>query len=230
MPQGPRHRPNPTLPIIRRMPIRKNAGRALPTAAILIAAFAGGLGLWLGARVFNPPAPVMTALTAYPAPRDIAEFSLTRASGQLLTRNDFKGHWSLVFFGFTHCPDICPGTLGTLKQVHAGLKAAQVGDRVSVYFISVDPQRDTPEVLGKYTGFFSPDFIAATGNDEELTRLIRSLGLLYARPDNGKGGYDVEHSGRIATLNPQGQLVGVFTPPFDVAAITADLQALAKTP
>lgn len=209
------------------MNTRHNSGRVLPTAVILLAAFAAGLGLWLGNQYFGRHEAATQALTRYPSPRALADFRLERSDGKPLTTADFKGQWNLVFFGFTHCPDICPSTLGVLKQVRATLGQAGAAERVRIHFISVDPQRDKPEVLGRYAGFYDPGFVAATGSDEELTRLTRSMGQLYTRttPD-AAGNYSVDHSASIVLVDPQGQLAGLFRPPLDAAAISGDLLSL----
>ncbi|WP_257386129.1 SCO family protein [Tahibacter caeni] len=210
------------------MNTRHNLGRALPTALILVAAFAAGLGLWLLTQPFGAAGPDMKALTRYPAPRAVAEFQLVRSDGKPLTRADLQGHWSLFFFGFTNCPDICPNTLSVLKQVRAQLARAGAADKVAIHFVSVDPQRDQPEVLGRYAAFYDPGFVAATGSDEELTRLTRSLGALYVREPAKDGQYSVDHSASIAVIDPQARLVGLFRPPLDAAAIGADLLTLAN--
>jgi len=210
------------------MPRRHNLGRALPTATILLAALAAGLGLWLGLGRFGAPAPPnLQAALLYPAPRTVPEFHLTRADGAPLTNADWQGRWTLVFFGFTHCPDVCPTTLGTLKQVWTRLAPAQ-RERLRVDFVSVDPQRDTPEQLGRYVAFFSPDFIAATGSDTELTALTRALGLLYVRVPGENGDYSVDHSAQVILIDPQGRLVGLFRPPLDAGRIAADLAQLTR--
>lgn len=207
-----------------------NSGRTLPTYLILIAAFAAGLGLWLGSRYFGvDTAQPLQAITSFPAPRAVVDFQLTRSDGKPLARNDFKGHWNLVFFGFTNCPDICPNTLGVLKQVRAELAKAGAADKVQVHFISVDPQRDQPETLGRYSAFYDPGFIAATGSDEELTRLTRSLGLVYARTPAEGGNYSVDHSAAIVLIDPQAQQTGLIRPPLNPAAISADLLTLLGT-
>lgn len=211
------------------MNTRHNSGRTLPTTLILVVAFAAGLGLWLLSQQFTNREPATLALTRYPAPRAIADFRLTRSDAKPLTQADLQGQWNLVFFGFTNCPDICPNTLGVLKQVRARLAQAGVADRVRVHFISVDPQRDQPDTLGRYAAFYDPAFVAATGNDEELTRLTRSLGVMYTREPAKDGQYTVDHSASIALVDPQARLVGLFRPPLDAAAIGADLLTLVNT-
>jgi protein SCO1/2 len=210
-----------------RMNTRHNPGRAIPTALIVVAAFAAGLGLWPGMRTFSPATPAMKAATLYPAPRAIADFSLTRADGKPLMREDWKGRWTVAFFGFTNCPDVCPTTLAVMKDVHAKLAAQGAADKVQFHFISVDPDRDTPEQLARYVKFFSPDFVGATGKDDVLTPLTRSLGLLYTRTPTGNGDYSVDHSASIVIVAPDAQLVGLFRPPFEAGPIADDLLTLA---
>lgn len=210
------------------MSTRYNAfGRTLPTFAILIAAFAAGMGLWLGSRLLAPFQPALSAGLLYPSPRPVPEFTLARADGNPLTLADWRGRWTLVFFGFTNCPDVCPTTLATLKQAWVELGRRGLADRIRVDFVSVDPQRDTSETLMKYVGYFSPDFVAATGSDEELGKLTRSLGLVYARTPNESGDYSVDHSAAVIIVDPQGRLVGMFRPPLDAAKIASDMVTLA---
>jgi len=197
---------------------------------ILVAALAAGLGLWLGSRQFSGPSgPALTAAVLYPQPRPVPDFTLQRVDGQPLTLANLKGHWNIVYFGYVSCPDVCPTTLQSFKQVWKALGERGLRDRVQIDFISVDPQRDTPEVLGKYVAFFSPDFIAATGSDEQLTALTRALGIIYSRTTNADGAIEVDHSGSAVLIDPQGRLVGLFRPPFPVAAIVDDLAALAAS-
>jgi protein SCO1 len=203
------------------------AGRVSATHVILIAALAAALGLWLGNRAFAPAAaPQLKAAVLYPSPRELPDFKLARADGAALTPADWKGHWTIAFFGYTNCPDVCPTTLATFKQVWSILRAAGVAERVRFDFVSVDPARDTPERLAQYVGYFSKDFIAATGTDEELTQLTRALGLVYARVPTANGDYSVDHSASAVIIDPSGREAGLFRPPFVAAAIAADLEAL----
>ena len=205
-----------------------STGRVSATTLIVIAAVAAALGLWFGSRAFAPSGPKMAAAVMYPSPRAVPEFTLTRADGKALTRSDWNGVWTVAFFGYTNCPDVCPTTLASFKDVWAKLGANGTADRVRFDFISVDPARDTPDILAKYVGYFDPAWIAATGTDEELTRLTRSLGLIYSREPNPNGGYDVDHSASAIIVDPKGNEVGLFRPPFDAKAIAADLESLAK--
>jgi protein SCO1/2 len=196
---------------------------------ILIAALAAAVGLWLGSRQFGAGAPALENAVLYPQPRAVPDFRLTRADGTPLTLSDWRGRWNIVYFGYASCPDVCPTTLASFKQAWKILGEQGLQNRVNVNFISVDPQRDTPEQLGKYVGFFSPDFVAATGSDEQLTALTRALGLLYSRATGADGAIEVDHSGSAVIIDPQARLVGIFRPPFAPASVARDLATLAKT-
>jgi protein SCO1/2 len=199
----------------------------LPIWLVLLAAVAAGAGLWLSQRYFaTPPAPTLQNAVLYPQSRAIAEFHLTQANGQPLDLASWRGHWNVVYFGYTSCPDVCPTTLAVFKQVWKDLGVLE--EKLRFVFVSVDPQRDTPEQLGKYVAFFNPDFIAATGSDEELTKLTRTLGLMYSRTTDANGVVQVDHSGSAVIVDPQGRLVGMFRPPFAAAAIAADLRTLSR--
>lgn len=206
------------------------SGRISVSLLIALAAVAAALGLWAGNRwLTHPPGadlPPMRNALLYPQPRQVPEFKLFRADGQPLTPADWRGRWTIVFFGFTHCPDVCPTTMATFKDVWQRLKAQGLADRARFDFISVDPARDTPEILGRYVAFFDPDFVAATGSDEELTRLTRGLGMIYARGPLENGTYTVDHSASAVIVTPEGHVAGLFRPPFVAEAIVADLQAL----
>ncbi|HEX3125226.1 MAG TPA: SCO family protein [Rhodanobacteraceae bacterium] len=197
---------------------------------ILAAALAAGGGLWLGNRQFShSERPGLASAVPYPQPRALPDFQLVQANGKPLTLADWKGRWNVAYFGYVSCPDVCPTTLAVLKQVWKSLEERGLRDRVRISFVSIDPQRDTPEMLGKYVAFFSPDFLAATGSDEQLTRLTRALGLLYSRTTGANGEIQVDHSGSAVIVDPQGRLVGMFRPPFAAADVAADLATLAAT-
>ncbi|MEP7043128.1 MAG: SCO family protein [Dokdonella sp.] len=205
-------------------------GRVSATWLILIAAFAVALGLWFGARLLGPAAPPrLETAVLYPAARLLPDFQLTRSDGQPLTLADWKGHWTVAFFGYTNCPDVCPTTLTSFKQAWK-LLGADAATPLRFDFISVDPARDTPETLARYVGYFSKDFIAASGSDEQLTALTKALGLLYARGTPENGTYTVDHSASAVIIDPQGRQVGMFRPPFDAAKIAADLTTLLSLP
>lgn len=209
------------------------SGRLSANWLILIAAFAAGLGLWLGLRAFAPAGsalPVLQSTMPFPHPRAVPEFELARSDGAKLKRADWTGRWTVTFFGYTNCPDVCPTTLSTFAQAWKKLDPA-TREKLRFDFISVDPARDTPEQLARYVGYFNKDFVAATGSDEQLTPLTRALGLVYSRetPTDGNGNYGVDHSASAVVIDPEGNEVGLLRPPFDATKIAADLEALARS-
>ncbi len=207
----------------------KPASRLNLTALILIAALAAAMGLWAGNRYFNTPAqPQLATALLYPAPRALPDFHLEQANGQPLTLADWRGKWSIVYFGYASCPDVCPTTLAALKAVWGDLGQRGIKNKVRIGFVSVDPERDTHEVLTKYVGFYSPDFFAASGSDEELTKITRALGLIYTRTKKADGSIEVDHSGSAVIIDPQGRLAGILRPPFAPKAISDDIATLAK--
>ena len=200
-------------------PARFNA-----TTLILLAAVVAAVGLWVGNRYFQvAPQPSLQVGLLYPQPRPLGDFHLTQANGQPLTLADWRGHWTAVYVGYASCPDVCPTTLAT---VEADLAKRGLADRWRLNFISVDPERDTPELLAKYVGFFSPHFVVATATDAELMPLSKSLGLIYSRSKNADGGIEVDHSSSVVIIDPQGRIVGLFRPPLDAASISSDLATL----
>jgi protein SCO1/2 len=134
----------------------------------------------------------------------------------------------LLFFGFTHCPDVCPTTLATLKSLRAALADLPgFATRNQVLFVSVDPARDTPEALRTYDEYFDPDFRAATAAAERLNVLTRQLGILYARVETGGlGGYTMDHTASVLLVSPDKRLVGVFTPPHAVPELAARIRGI----
>lgn len=210
------------------MTSHRSAGRVSATWLILIAAFAAAAGLWLSARVLNGPVPPsLENAVLYPSPRTLPEFHLIRSDGAPLTVADWKGRWTVVFFGYTNCPDVCPTTLATFKQAWALLGTSGLQDKVRFDFISVDPERDTPEQLARYVGFFSKDIVAATGSDEELQRLTRALGMVYLREKTVDGHYTVDHSAGAVIIDPEGRQIGLIRPPLEAQSLARDLRKLA---
>ncbi len=156
-----------------------------------------------------------------PEPRPLREFALRDHLDRPLGLAQLQGHWSLLFFGYTHCPDICPTTLGVLKGVAKRLEAQpQLAATTRFLFVSVDPQRDSLPHLREYIGFFHPDFIAATGERKDIDNLLRQLGGVYMfEGDTSKDDYLVNHSVSVALIDPQGHWVARFNPPLDSEAM-----------
>ncbi|HWW22043.1 MAG TPA: SCO family protein [Steroidobacteraceae bacterium] len=161
--------------------------------------------------------------TWLPSRRPVAEFHLEDLSGQGFTLQNLRGHPTLLFFGFTHCPDVCPITLATLAQAQrtVPLPGAQV------VFISIDPQRDSAANMSEYLSAFSKDFIGARGDEAALGPLLKSLGAIAERERLPDGNYTLDHSATLYLLDGQARLAAVFSPPFKTADLTADLRRIA---
>lgn len=157
-------------------------------------------------------------------PRAVPAFTLHTADGTL-TPADFTGHWTLLFTGYTHCPDVCPTTLTALARVFAALGTDR--GRIRLWFISVDPERDPPTTLQAYAHAFDADFIGATAPVPQLKTLGHALGFAfsYGPPIKGDANdYEVSHSAAIMLIDPQGRLAGYFSPPIQVQPMAADLR------
>lgn len=207
-----------------------NASRSLPWL-IAAAALAGALGLSLGQRWFAQRAattvdgvPTRNAVV-YPQPRPLQDFRLERSDGAPLTLADWRGRWSLVFIGFTRCPDACPQTLALFREVEKAWPA-DAGPMPTLYFVSVDPERDQPKDIADYAAYFSPNIVAATGGHEQLEPFARQLGMIYMTTPLDGGDYTVDHSTHLAVIDPQARMAALFRPPMDAEAIVADLRTL----
>jgi len=179
--------------------------------------------LWLLVSCSPAEPPPLAAGTLLPAARMLAPFTLVDHHQQPFTQDALLGKWSFAFFGYTHCPDVCPNALAMLKRVQILLEAAGETPLPQVLFVSVDPERDSPEILASYVSYFHPTFVGVTGKDEELMRLTRQLGILYGKsPGDSKDNYLLDHSGAIILLNPQGDYQALFSMPHDAEKIAAD--------
>ncbi len=163
-----------------------------------------------------PPVPEALQNLLLAEPRPLAPFSLRDHNEQPLGLAQLKGEWSFIFFGYTHCPDICPTTLGTLKGVAKRLaQDPAIADSTRFLFVSLDPKRDTLPRLKEYTTFFHPAFLSATGERSELDGLLRQLGGIYMfEGDTSGSDYLLNHTASIALIDPQGRWVARFLPPL----------------
>jgi protein SCO1/2 len=194
------------------------------TAVISVAA---GAGLWQLRR--EGPPDMTEALLILPEPRTVADFELVDQNGDDFSIERLRGQWSLLFFGFSYCPDVCPSALFDLQQVHEALNGqGQPQSPHQVVFVSVDPERDTPERLKDYTAYFHPDFVAVTGSNEQLAPLTMQLGVAYRIEPHEPGSlnYSVDHSASIMLIDPAGRLHGVFPAPHDPAKMVHDMKSV----
>ena len=207
------------------------------TASILIAALAAALGLWAAQHWFGnrtAAGPQLQAVKLFERPRTLPAFSLRQSDGTQLVPGELNGHWTVVFLGFTHCPDICPTTLAELAKAQQQWSALPDSTRPRVLFVSVDPDRDTPDRIGEYAHAFHRDTLAATADIPALEAFAKSLSLVFMKVPAAEGSpadqYSVDHSAALAVLDPQGRMAGVIPPPLQPKAIAADLIVLGKMP
>jgi protein SCO1 len=208
----------------------------LPRSKVLILAllcFAAILGVG-AALVWRHPAAAPTLATGtYISPRRTFEdFSLIDQRGQAFGMNNLRDHWSMLFFGYTNCPEFCPATLTTLAAMKKRLRASGAAVLPQVIFISVDPKRDTPEQLARYVPYFDPEFIGVTAADQPtIDEVARQFGFaVIIEPMNADGSYAVDHSSAILVLDPSGKLAAILTGPFTVEALQADFQLIVAGP
>jgi protein SCO1/2 len=202
------------------------AARPLRIAILVIVAFAAGLIL---ARLLTPARiapPETERATVLPEPRSLPPLDLVDQDGRALPAGFFASHWTLVFFGFTQCPDICPTTLATLAQVKAQLADLPDAARPRVLLISVDPERDPPERLAAYVRFFDPTFLGATGSAEATAAAAAAFGVPYARVSMPEGGYTMDHGSGLFLVGPGGGLVAYLSAPHETGVIARDFRRI----
>lgn len=157
--------------------------------------------------------------------RELPDFSLIDQRGQTFGAANLRGHWSLLFFGYTNCPDFCPTTLTTLAAMQKRLRAAKSTVLPQVVFVSVDAKRDTPAQMAQYVPYFDPKFIGLTGADQpSIEAVARKLGVGVVIQPTSDGNYTVDHTAAIFVLNPDGRITAILTGPFSVAALQSDFQ------
>jgi len=157
--------------------------------------------------------------------RTLVDFELRDQNNQPFGEKQLRGKWSLLFFGYTHCPDICPISLQAMAEMMEAIDDKHVREDLQVTFISVDPARDTPALLKSYVEYFNPSFIGATANLPELKKLTASIGIAHKleKKSDDQESYLVSHSGAIVLLNPQAEFSGLFSAPHDPLAMARDM-------
>ncbi|GAA0588533.1 SCO family protein [Caenispirillum bisanense] len=154
-------------------------------------------------------------------------FTLVDGDGRTVTEQDFRGKWMVIYFGYTYCPDVCPTGLSSIGQAVDMLPEAQQ-DKVVPLFISVDPERDTPEVVGDYVGHFHPRMVGLTGSEEQVAAVAKEYKVYYKKVQDGDGPYLMDHSAIAYVMGPDGQFVRHFShgvPPEDMAKALGELLA-----
>lgn len=166
--------------------------------------------------------------TSFQPTEPIADFTLTAHTGQPVSLSDFRGKIVVLYFGYTYCPDVCPATMHELARAMRQLSPAQQ-EQIQVAMISVDPERDTPEVLANYMDYFNPAFLGLTGAEAQLAAATTPLGIYYEREEGTvQSGYLINHTASVVVLDKEGHLRLLY--PFDTPgeAIAADLRQLLR--
>jgi protein SCO1/2 len=192
-------------------------------AVVLGSALAGGIFVAMQA---GKPVQTRSAFII-PAPTALPDFALQNAAGEVVNADSFRGQWDLVFFGFTHCPDICPTTLQILANVKRQLLDSGLSEAPRIVLVSVDPERDTPELLGRYVDYFGPDNLGVTGELPEIRKLTGALGIYFEKvpnsPPGEDGNYNVNHSAAVLIIDKDGRFSALFSAPHTTADYLHDL-------
>ncbi|MEK1941551.1 MAG: SCO family protein [Pseudomonas sp.] len=202
------------------------------TVAILVAIVALVFGLTVN-RVLNgkghgdPAAMIDAGIILLPQSRTLPDLSLTNQLGEPVKVDQLKGKWSLLFFGYTFCPDICPTTLAQLRELKSKMPKEAV-DNLQVVLVSVDPNRDTPEQLKKYLGYFDPQFQGLTGELASIQKLANAVSIPFIPGDTSKENYTVDHSGNLVVIGPDGTQRGFIRAPLNNAKLAVQIPEMVK--
>jgi protein SCO1/2 len=181
--------------------------------AIIVAGFVHRISL---PRVMTASEMKINGLYLLETPRNIGEFELVDQAGKPFNRARIEGRWSLLFFGFTYCPDVCPTTMNFLNEFVASLEGTESED-TQVVMVSVDPARDTVSQLASYVPFFNPDFVGVTGEFLDIHRFATALNTPFRKVVGEGDDYQVDHSSNVVLINPKGDYHGFFKAPLDLA-------------
>lgn len=163
----------------------------------------------------------------WPGTRDVADFRLMDQRGKTFDKENLKGRWSLLYFGYLQCPDICPTTLQSLGKLRKMMaEAGQAADIPQMVFVSVDPKNDTPDRIAGYLDFFDKELIGLSGDPDELERLAHSLGIIYAEHIEPNGVRSMEHTTSVIVVDPQGRGVAALAGSHQPRVLLKQLDAL----
>ncbi|AIC22821.1 MULTISPECIES: SCO family protein [Pseudomonas] len=205
--------------------------RTQKTVFILVALVALVLGLTVnkvltGKNQGDPTALIDAGIILLPQSRNLPDVKMTDQEGQPVVLNELKGKWSLLFFGYTFCPDICPTTLAQLRQIKSELPKEAV-DNLQVVLVSVDPNRDTPQQLKQYLGYFDKDFKGLTATSvADVQKLANAVSIPFIPADTSKPNYTVDHSGNLAVIGPDGTQRGFIRAPLNNQKLVAQLPVM----
>lgn len=187
----------------------------------IIMAIALSMGIFLAVRMQSPAEPA--AAFILPAPIPLPEFALVDQSGNAVTPDTFRNSWNLVFFGFTHCPDICPATLQILSAARKTLAENGQDPLPRIVLVSVDPARDTPELMAQYVDYFGDGNLGITGSLGEVKKLTSALGIFFEKQPGTEDNYSVDHSAAVLVVNPAGEFHALFGGSHEVQNFVDDV-------
>eukprot|EP00659_Diplonema_papillatum_P005447 gene5447-8299_t len=174
----------------------------------------------------DPTALIDAGIILLPQSRQLPPVTMTNQDGQPVVVNELKGKWSVLFFGYTFCPDICPTTLAQLRQIKSELPK-DVVDKLQVILVSVDPNRDTPAQLKQYLGYFDPQFEGLTGASvDDVQKVSNAVSIPFIPADTSKPNYTVDHSGNLALIGPDGTQRGFIRAPLNNQKLVAQFPGL----
>lgn len=194
---------------------------------VLIAVIVGGFIKQVSQpRVMTSSELKLNGAFMFDTPRALPEFALIDHHGEAFTAESLKGQWTLVFFGFTYCPDICPTTMAFLARLVDELDGLPAGDDTRVVMVSVDPARDTPERLAQYVPYFNEDFTGVTGEFLDIHRFATALNTPFRKVPGQDENYLVDHSANVVLINPRGDYHGFFKAPLDLAKMKVTYRSI----
>lgn len=204
--------------------------RIQKTVFILVALVALVLGLTVnkvlsGRGQGDPTALIDAGIILLPISRNLPDVKMINQDGKPVAINELKGKWTMLFFGYTFCPDICPTTLAQLRQIKSELPKDVVG-KLQIVLVSVDPNRDTPQQLKQYLGYFDPEFQGLTAPVDDIQKLANAVSIPFIPADTSKPNYTVDHSGNLALLGPDGTQRGFIRSPLNNQKMLAQLPGL----
>ena len=164
---------------------------------------------------------------AYKKPLDIIDFELKDQSDHLYTKNDLRNKWTILFFGYTNCPDVCPTTIFKLGRIKQQINRELPNINLQIVFITLDPERDSTERLREYLGFFEPSMTGLTGEVTKIVKLTSNLSVFFQRI-NKEDGYDFNHTASIFLINPKAQLKASFSPASSINMLNEDIKKVLK--
>lgn len=173
----------------------------------------------------------LSTATVLPQPKPLTDFQLTGGNNKPFTNYDLDGHWTMMFFGFTHCASICPANLNVLNQIYKKLQTDKQ-QLPQVVFISIDPERDTAAGTQRYVMAFNPSFKGVVGTKAQIDAMAQELSVLYMKVKKpgatNASDYEIDHSGTFMLLDPTGKLFAVFSMPHDMNNIVKDYETITQ--